>query len=161
MKSLLAVLVAAACACLGTAAAQDKGAKAPSADVKRGRYLVQIAGCNDCHTAGYPESAGKVDEKLWLTGSPLGWRGPWGTTYASNLRLVAKNMTEAQFVQRARSELRPPMPWFNVRDMTESDVRAIYRYLRHLGPAGTDMPAYVPPDKTPPQPYVQFPAPPK
>jgi hypothetical protein len=102
-----------------------------------------------------------VDEKTWLTGSPLGWRGPWGTTYASNLRLAAKNLTEAQFVQRARSELRPPMPWFNVRDMTESDVRAIYRYLRHLGPAGTDMPAYVPPDKEPKPPFVQFPAPPK
>jgi mono/diheme cytochrome c family protein len=161
MKRSLAVLIAVACACLGTAAAQDKGAKAPSADVKRGRYLVQTTGCNDCHTAGYPESAGKVDEKLWLTGSPLGWRGPWGTTYASNLRLVAQKMTEAQFVQRARSELRPPMPWFNVRDMTESDVRAIYRYLRHLGPAGSDMPAYVPPDKEPKPPFVQFPAPPK
>ena len=85
-------------------AAQDKAA---AADVKRGRYLVQIAGCNDCHTPGYPESAGKVDEKLWLTGSPLGWRGPWGTTYATNLRLVAQTMTEAQWLKRARSELRP------------------------------------------------------
>jgi len=159
MTRFLAALVAVAC--LGTAAAQEKAAKVSAADVKRGRYLVQITGCNDCHTPGYPESAGKVDEKLWLTGSPLGWRGPWGTTYASNLRLVAKNMTEAQFVQRARSELRPPMPWFNVRDMTESDVRVIYRYLRHLGPAGADMPAYVPPDKEPKPPFVQFPAPPK
>ena len=70
-------------------------------------------------------------------------------------------MSEDGWVKRARSELRPPMPWFNVRDMTESDVRAIYRYLRHLGPAGIDMPAYVPPDKEPKPPFVQFPAPPK
>jgi hypothetical protein len=45
--------------------------------------------------------------------------------------------------------------------MTTSDLRALYRYVRHMGPAGKPAPAYVPPDKTPPQPYVQFPAPPK
>jgi mono/diheme cytochrome c family protein len=162
MKRFLAAFAAVVCAAaLGTAAAQDKGVKAPSGDAKRGRYLVQIGGCNDCHTPGYPESAGKVDEKLWLTGSPLGWRGPWGTTYAANLRLVAQTMTEAQWMKRARSELRPPMPWFNLRDMSDADVRAIYRYLRHLGPAGTAMPDYVPPDKEPKPPFVQFPAPPK
>jgi len=52
------------------------------------------------------------------------------------------------------------MPWFNVRDMTERDVRAIYRYLRWLGPAGQPVPAYVPPDQTPSGPFVKFPAPP-
>jgi hypothetical protein len=52
------------------------------------------------------------------------------------------------------------MPWFNLRDMTESDVRAIYRYIRHLGPAGGEAPAYVPPDKEPKPPFVTFPAPP-
>jgi mono/diheme cytochrome c family protein len=160
-KRFIAVLAAAACAALGTASAQDPAARAASADVKRGRYVVQIGGCNDCHTPGYPESKGKVDEKLWLTGSPLGWRGPWGTTYASNLRLVAQSMTEAQWMTRARSEMRPPMPWFNVRDMSDGDVRAVYRYLRHLGPAGAAAPAYAPPDKEPKPPFVQFPAPPK
>jgi hypothetical protein len=48
--------------------------------VVRGRYLSQIAGCNDCHTADFLLSEGKVREKLWLTGSGFGWRGPWGTT---------------------------------------------------------------------------------
>src|SRR6185436_15608621 len=101
--TLLAILLA------GTVQAQEK--KAGGADVKRGRYLVQIGGCNDCHTPGYPQSGGKVDEKLWLTGEKLGWRGPWGITYPSNLRLVVANMTEAQWMVRARSDqLRPPMP---------------------------------------------------
>ncbi len=40
-------------------------------------------------------------------------------------------------------------------------MKAIYRYPKHLGPAGTPAPAYVPPDKTPAPPFVQFPAPPK
>jgi len=53
------------------------------------------------------------------------------------------------------------MPAVNVRAMKDADLKAIYRYIRHLGPAGNDAPAYVPPDKTPNPPYVQFPAPPK
>jgi mono/diheme cytochrome c family protein len=164
MRSIRVVvcLVAAAGAVAGPAWAQQKGEKKMSADAQRGRYLVQIAGCNDCHTAGYAPSGGKVDEKLWLTGDKLGWRGPWGTTYPANLRLVAQKLTEAQFLARARSgELRPPMPWFNVRDMSDGDVRAIYRYLKHIGPAGDPAPAYVPPEKEPAPPFVQFPAPPK
>jgi mono/diheme cytochrome c family protein len=154
-------LAAAGCLNLGTATAQQPDAKASKADIQRGRYLVRITGCNDCHTPGYPESNGKTDEKLWLTGSPLGWRGPWGTTYAPNLRLVVQNLTEAQWLKHARTEWRPPMPWFNLREMTDADLKAMYRYIRHLGPAGEPAPAYVPPNQTPKQPFVQFPAPPK
>src|SRR5678809_714662 len=89
----------------GSAHAQDKG-KA-SADANRGRYLVATSGCNDCHTPGYPASGGKVDEKLWMTGEKLGWRGPWGTTYPPNLRLTASRMTEAQLrAAGERDELR-------------------------------------------------------
>lgn len=131
------------------------------AEIERGRYLVKTTGCNDCHTDGYAEAAGKVDEKLWLTGSPLGWRGPWGTTYPANLRLVAHGMSEPQWMKHARNEWRPPMPWFNLRDMSDRDVVAIYRYLKFLGPAGERAPAYVAPDREPAQPYVMFPAPPK
>ena len=144
-----------------SAAAQQKSPHKIPAEAARGKYLVQTAGCNDCHTAGYASSGGKVEEQLWLTGDALGWRGPWGTTYASNLRLRAKDMTADQFVVLARSELRPPMPWFNLRDMTDRDVKAIYAYLKHLGPAGNPAPQYLPPDKTPAGPFVQFPAPPK
>ena len=46
-------------------------------------------------------------------------------------------------------------------DMTEQDLKAIYRYVKTLQPVGEPAPAYVPPDKTPQGPYVQFPAPPK
>jgi mono/diheme cytochrome c family protein len=132
--------------------------KADDAQVKRGRYLVQIGGCNDCHTPAYPEKGGKVPEAQWLTGDALGWYGPWGTTYPTNLRLYMQDLTEDQWVKKARTlQARPPMPWFNVRAMTTNDLRAMYRYIRHLGPAGKPAPAYLPPDKTPPQPYVAFP----
>jgi mono/diheme cytochrome c family protein len=129
--------------------------------VERGRYVVGIAGCNDCHTPNYPQSGGKVPESEWLTGDALGWRGPWGTTYPTNLRLYMQDLTD-QWVKKGKAlNARPPMPWFNVRDMSASDLRALYRYIRHLGPAGKPAPDFVPPDQAPKGPAVQFPAPPK
>jgi mono/diheme cytochrome c family protein len=147
------------------AADTKPGPAAKPADAKaieQGRYLVRITGCNDCHTAGYAPSGGKVPEQEWLKGDALGWRGPWGTTYPSNLRLFLQGMTEEQWVRYAHAtELRPPMPWFALRDMREQDLRAIYRFVRSLGPAGEPAPAYVPPNETPKGPFVQWPSPPK
>jgi mono/diheme cytochrome c family protein len=143
-------------------APQKKAAKSGSmTKLERGKYLVKIAGCNDCHTAGYLPGLGKVDEKQWLMGDTMGWRGPWGTTYAPNLRLYFDKITEDQWVKIARVlETRPPMPWFTVREMTEQDLRAIHAYVKSLGPAGGPAPAYVPPDKEPKPPFAQFPSPP-
>src|SRR5215510_5229740 len=126
--ALIVATVAIAALVNSTAVTQQKDAK-PSAEAARGKYLVQIAGCNDCHTPGYTSSAGKVDEKLWLTGDQLGWRGPWGTTYASNLRMYMQNISEEQWLKTAKSaQFRPPMPWFALHDMTTQDLRAIYRF---------------------------------
>ena len=160
MRRYVIIVSAVAMASLVTGAVAQQAPKL-STEASRGKYLVQIAGCNDCHTPGYTAAAGKVDEKLWLTGDQLGWRGPWGTTYASNLRLLVKDMSADQFVKFARSEFRPPMPWFNLRAMTDRDVKAIYAYLKHLGPAGQQAPQYIPADKTPVGPFVQSPEPPK
>ncbi len=123
-----------------------------------GEYIVKIAGCNDCHTAGYTEAAGNMPVEKWLTGSPLGWRGPWGTTYASNLRLLISSMTEEEWVHLAKNtKWLPPMPWYVLREMKESDLADIYYFVKALGPAGEPMPRYLPPDQTPEGPYVNFP----
>jgi hypothetical protein len=53
------------------------------------------------------------------------------------------------------------MPWFNVRDMSDGDVRAIYAYLNYLGPTGQPAPAYLPPGRAPDGPIVQFPVAPE
>jgi hypothetical protein len=107
-------------------------------------------------------SGGKVDEKQWLIGDTLGWRGPWGTTYPVNLRLYMEQISEKEWVEQAQTlETRPPMPWFALNRMTPSDLRAIYRFIRSLGPAGEKAPAFVPPNQEPRPPYVMFPAPPK
>ena len=130
--------------------------------VERGRYVVAIGGCNDCHTPGYAENGGKADEKVLLTGDALGWRGPWGTTYPVNLRIFMQKMTEKEWVVYARKvQARPPMPFWALNHMRTGDLRAVYRYVRSLGPGGRPAPDFVPPGTEPRPPYVQFPAPPK
>ena len=127
--------------------------------VERGKYLVVISGCNDCHTPGYLASAGTTPEELWLTGDSFGWRGPWGTTYATNLRIIVQGLAEDQWVTFAQNlKARPTMPWFNLNQMKEDDLRAMYRYIRQLGPGGNPAPAYVPPGNEPDPPYALFPS---
>lgn len=130
--------------------------------IERGRYLVKVGGCNDCHTAGYGMSAGKVPEKDWLQGDQLGWRGPWGTTYPTNLRLSMNAMSEDDWIRMAQTmQARPPMPWFTLHEMDKEDLRAIHRFVRHLGPAGKPAPAALPPGVAPKGPAILFPAPPR
>lgn len=162
MNKTLAVLLSAALAALAvTAVGAADSARRDGAEQKlidRGRYLMKIAGCNDCHTAGYAQSGGNVPEAQWLTGDALGWQGAWGTTYASNLRLTVANISEDEWVRRARAaKYRPPMPWFALRGMSEADLRAAYRFIRSLGPAGKPAPAYVPPGERAAGPVVVFP----
>jgi mono/diheme cytochrome c family protein len=141
--------------------ARAAGTSADAISVERGRYVAKIAGCNDCHTAGYAPTGGAVPEKEWLKGDGLGWNGPWGTTYAPNLRIFMSRGTEDQWVHFARSaQLRPPMPWFALRDMSEADLRSLYRFVRSLGAVGEPAPAYLPPGVEPKGPHAKFVLPP-
>lgn len=157
MKPSAAALLAS----LLVGAASPVGANDAARELQRGRYLVNIGGCNDCHTEGFAPAAGKVPETLWLTGSRLGANGPWGTTYPTNLRLSLQPLTAEQWVQYARTvQTRPPMPWFKLHEMTEPDLRAIYAFVRSLGPPGQPAPAALPPGVEPIGPVVRFPTPP-
>ncbi len=144
------------CAATAIAAPAAADNHADKNTLARGRYVVSISGCNDSHTAGYPESGGKVPEAERLTGNPVGFSGPWGTTYPANLRLKAQSMSETAWIALARSQLRPPMPWFALRDMSDADIRAVYRYIRSLGVKGEAAPAYVPPGQKVSTPYIEF-----
>jgi len=124
--------------------------------IERGRYLVATSACNDCHTPGYPQSGGTVPESEWLTGNSVGFQGPWGTTYPANLRRVMANMSEQQWLEHARAPKRPPMPWFVLRDMTDKDLRAIYKFVRSLNPVGLAAPEFVAPGQPVNTPYIEF-----
>jgi hypothetical protein len=125
---------------------------------ERGRYLVLMGGCNDCHTAGYAmPGAAAVPESQWLMGTSLGWRGPWGTTYGTNLRLSVAGADEQTWVATMRARnLFPPMPWGSLHAMTDADLRSTYRYIKGLGPTGEPAPAYVLPGLEPKTPYVDM-----
>jgi mono/diheme cytochrome c family protein len=130
--------------------------QAPSPEAA-GKYLVRLGGCNDCHTAGFNMLGEKIPESQWLTGQPVGFRGPWGTTYPSNLRLFVQNVKEDDFVQQVRARnTRPPMPWASLHAMSDNDLRAIYKYVKSLGAAGKAAPEYVAPGDEPKTPFVVF-----
>ena len=80
---------------------------------------------------------------------------------AAQLTPADGGATSRTFDATNHLQARPPMPWFSLNAMTDSDLRAIYRYVHSLGPAGVAAPSYVPPTQEPKPPYVTFPAPPK
>ncbi len=148
----------------GSTVAPAAAGSSPGEDdlIARGRYLVKVAGCNDCHTPGYLLADGDAPVEQWLTGDAFGWRGPWGTTYGANLRLFMDALSEEEWVETARTlQRRPPMPWFNLNAMADEDLRAIYQFTRSLGDPGDPAPDYVPPDEEPETPYALFPSPPE
>jgi mono/diheme cytochrome c family protein len=125
--------------------------------VERGRYVATVSGCNDCHTAGYASGDGNVPESRWMLGDNFGWSGPWGTTYGTNLRIYIGALTESQWVEAARTmRRRPPMPWFNLNQMAERDLKAFYHFVRSLGDTGSPAPTALPPGQTPEGPRAQW-----
>ncbi|MCO5045611.1 MAG: cytochrome C [Verrucomicrobia bacterium] len=161
MKMRLSAVFVALAVGVVSASQAEEGAHDSAGSIEFGRHLVKISGCNDCHTPGYSMSSGRVLEKNWLIGDSLGWRGPWGTTYAHNLRLIAASMDEEQWVRYARAlKPKPPMPDTVFVAMKEVELRSIFKFIRSLGSAGVPAPAYLPPNVEPPQPYVLFPSPP-
>ena len=86
-------------------------AQSDPVSVDEGKRISVIGGCHDCHTVGYSESAGMIDPAAALKGNPVGFRGPWGTTYAVNLRLEAAEKTEDEWVEYTHTfEAKPQCP---------------------------------------------------
>ena len=149
-----------------SASAGDAAAPAPSdapyivaaTDSAAGAYVAVIGGCNDCHTVGWDQNDGNTPDADRLKGNPVGYRGPWGTTYAANLRMHAGEVTEDTWVEMLTTahdgKGRPPMPWMNTRQMSEHDLRNLYRYIRALGESGEATPRSVAPDAEPTTPFI-------
>jgi mono/diheme cytochrome c family protein len=137
-----AILALAAGLCTAAAAADT-----PS--VEFGKHISIVGGCHDCHTVGYAESGGKIDPDKALKGNPVGFEGPWGTNFAKNLRLTVAKMSEDDWVNFAKTfTVGPPMPWFNVHELTEVESRSLFQYIKSLpGDPGEQAPADVPPKK--------------
>ena len=129
--------------------------------VEEGGRIAIIGGCHDCHTDGFAQTEGQIDPEKALRGSAVGFQGPWGTTYPANLRITLSKLSEDEFVAYGHSfKTRPPMPWFNVHKLTESELRSFYQYVKSLGEPGDSAPAFVEPGAAPKTPYIVF-APPQ
>ncbi|MFN3669290.1 MAG: cytochrome C [Brevundimonas sp.] len=123
-----------------------------ASDIEAGRYIVATSGCNDCHTPMYARSGGaQPPEAEWLKGSPEPHTGPWGASYGKNLRLTVAANSEDDWVELlSHGSSLPPMPWPSVRNMSDYDKRALYRYIASLpGDRGQPAPAPLPPGAAP------------
>ena len=135
------------------------GAQAADRQVERGRYLVTIAGCTDCHTPG--SFLGKPDMARFLGGSEVGFDLPGlGTFYGPNLTPDKEtglgSWTTAQIVTALQTGVRPDkrmlapiMPWPAFAKMTKTDVRAVAAFLKSLPPIRNKVPGPFGPNEQP------------
>ena len=181
--AILAVAVAATAAVALPAHAQstDKTTETTAEKLARGKYLVTVAGCNDCHTpwvmgpkgpepdmnrmlSGHPESAAlppaPKPEGPWIVAASAtntAWSGPWGVSYTANLtpdpetglgKWTQRNFTETirtgRHMGRGRQVL-PPMPIPMYRNFTDTDLEAIFSYLKTIPAIRNRVPEPLPP----------------
>jgi len=119
-------------------------ASADSAQVERGRYLVIIAGCSDCHTPG--ALLGAPDMKRYLGGSDVGFSIPGqGVFVGENLtpdrQTGLGDWTSEQIIAAIRAgktpagrKLSPVMPYAAFSHLTDADAEAIAAFLKSLPP---------------------------
>lgn len=147
----------------------EKTAAVPAVDpLERGKYLVTSGPCNDCHTPG--TFWGAPDFTRTLSGSEMGWVGPWGTVFARNLTPDPEtglgNWTVEQIATAIRTgnrpdgrQLAPAMPWQSFANFTQEDAIAIATYLKSLPPIQHKVPDVLPPGAKYNGPTLQFPPP--
>ncbi len=148
--------------------------------VKRGSYLVNAIGCDDCHSpkkfgphgpeiiqelrfSGFqangilPKIDTNVSKKGWIMFAPdlTATFGPWGVSFAANISSDVTgigNWTEEQFMRAIREgkskglvesrPLMPPMPWEQYRNLDDTDLKAIFAFLKTTKPVENRVPGW-------------------
>jgi hypothetical protein len=119
----------------------------PSDSVAYGKYLVNAAGCVDCHT--------KFEKGQFVAGTEFGgsreFELPGGTLRSANISPDATGIgywSKEKFIRAfkqyqdstykspklAMTDYNTIMPWIMYASMTESDLSSIYQYLRTVTP---------------------------
>jgi mono/diheme cytochrome c family protein len=148
-RAVVALVLAGAIAGTAIAATSVANNKARAEKLKLGERLTYVGGCNDCHTPG--TFYGNADAKRRLSGSELGWEGPWGVTYPRNLTPDMETgigkWTEDDIVRAIRTGVRPdkspllpPMPWPMYAHMTDQEAYAVAAYLKSMPPVKHKVP---------------------
>jgi hypothetical protein len=84
--------------------------------------------------------------EITVSGDLTAWWGPWGVSYSANLTPdpttgIGRRYTEASFIKAMHTgkkpegtDMMPPMPWQDFSHMSDSDLKAVWTYLRSLPP---------------------------
>jgi hypothetical protein len=111
-----------------------------------------------------PVPAGVLGPDKWgAVGSNdfTAWAGPWGTSFTANLTpdkaTGIGSWTEEMFIKALRTgkhqgegrPILPPMPWPNIAQMTDADLKAVFAYLQTLPPIQNAVPEPIPPAAPP------------
>jgi mono/diheme cytochrome c family protein len=156
----IAVLVSAASAVFVLALVGNWRAEAAGREqVQRGKYLVTLGLCTDCHTPGY--FFGKPDLARFLGGSEVGFHIPdLGVFHGPNLtpdKDTGIGHWSADDIVRAIQTgtrpdgriLAPIMPWHAFAELTKQDAQAIAAFLKSLPPVSNKVPGPFGPTETP------------
>ncbi len=134
--------------------------------IERGRYLVNVAGCGDCHTPGH--LFGKPDDTRLLGGSDvafevagLGVFVPPNLTPDPTTGLGAWSRDEivtavTTGVRPDGRVLAPIMPWRGFAILTKADANAIADYLLSLPPVSHKVPGPFGPGEKPEIPIMKI-----
>ncbi len=110
--------------------------------IERGKYLVTLASCNDCHTPGF--FLGKPDMSKYLGGSDVAFEIPGLGAFAGRNITPDKetgigNWTDAQIAAAITTgkrpdgrQLAPIMPYHAFSYMTKEDVAAVIAFLHNI-----------------------------
>ena len=125
-------------------------AMADDAQISRGKYLVTLGGCNDCHTPGY--FFGNPDMSRFLGGSDVGFEIPGAGVFVGRNITPDKetgigSWTREQIVTAIQTGERPDgrilapiMPWHAFAQLTADDAMAITTFLQSLKPVSNQVP---------------------
>ncbi|HUK61274.1 MAG TPA: cytochrome c [Stellaceae bacterium] len=126
------------------ALAQGASAADSAATIARGKYLVTLGGCSDCHTPG--NFLGHPDMARYLGGSDVGFGIPGlgvfvGRNLTPDKETGLGNWTRAQIITAFTTGMRPDgrklapiMPYEGLSHLTKADANAIAAYLQSLKP---------------------------
>jgi len=132
--------------------------------VARGKYLVTVMGCGDCHTPGY--FLGKPDLAHPLSGSDVGFEVPglgihWGPNLTPDPATGLGKWSDAEIITAIRTgvtpdgrRLIPVMPYGDFASLTDADAHAIVIFLRTLAPVAHQVPGPTKPGEKAPAPYM-------
>jgi mono/diheme cytochrome c family protein len=97
---------------------------------------------------------------VWTAaGTNTAFAGPWGVSFTANLTPHKEtglgDWTEEMFIATMKTgrhqgkgrPLLPPMPYFNLKELSDQDIRAVFAYLQSLEPVHNRVPAPIDPEE--------------